>query len=291
MTKRSVRLCVAWMIAMLPSLAIACSTNRQECKEQVGELVSYRAEAIERAFGDLLEVMPARIPVKFVGPKDAEYRRYSKRVAYDPLQDSLIVPRSLMSARIPSPIGASVYYWPFYQNELYRETFPLIAAVDNALWGAYLQEAAQARGRTWPHETCSSANIAEFLPCEMLVTGVAAHLTDLHNPMFNANRLDRIWPEDFSSFRERVWRKDDPRYRDVQHYGGLLLVKPLIDEFGVPPVLFYVAQTPFIIENENLRESALRYQERAREWLTQQKKERKQKEKRDGNVKRIADGG
>lgn len=262
------RLCILWVAAVLPVCGFACDgTSRQKCKEQLGVLVSYRAEAIERAFGNLPSVMPARIAVKFVGPHDAEYKKYGRRVAYDPSQETLIVPRQYIAARMPRPIQASAYYWPFYENELYRQTFPLIVAVDNALWGAYLQESAEARGLTWPHSNCLSSDITVRLPCEMLVAGVAEHLTTVRNPMFNTNRIDRMWPQDFASFRARVWRRDDPRYLDVQRYGGLMLVKPLIDEFGVPNALYYIAQTPFTIENDNVKASALRYQKRAREWL------------------------
>ena len=56
----------------------------------------------------------------------------------------------------------------------------------------------------------------------------------------------------------------------MQRYGGLLLIEPLIEEFGVPLTLFYIAQTPFTIENDNLRSSALEYQRKAREWLEAQ---------------------
>ena len=263
-----VRLCSVWVVATLPALGLACeSTSRQKCKEQLGVLVSYRAEAIERAFGNLPPVMPAKIGVKFVGPNDAEYKKYGRRVAYDPGQQSLIVPRQYIAARVPRPMQASAYYWPFYENELYRQTFPLIVAVDNALWGAYLQESARARGLSWPHPNCQSNDITTRLPCEMLVAGVAEHLTAVRDPMFNTNRVDRIWPQDFAQFRARVWRREDPRYLDVQRYGGLMLVKPLIDEFGVPRALYYIAQNPFAIENDNVKLSAQRYQERAREWL------------------------
>lgn len=264
-------LCVACAGCLLWQLGSACETGRRsECEDRLGELVAYRAEAIERAFGNLVGVMPAKIDIKFVGPGDAEYSRYSKRVAYDVAQETLIIPRHLASARVPKPLRASAYYWPFYENSLYRQTFPVIPAVDNALWGAYLQEAAKTRGLTWPHASCRSSDITERLACEMLVGGIAEHLTAIKRPLFNSNRLDRIWPEDFAAFRERVWRRDDGWYRDVQRYGGLLLIEPLIDEFGVPLTLFYVAQTPFEIENDNLRASALEYQRKAREWLEAQ---------------------
>ncbi len=68
-------------------------------------------------------------------------------------------------------------------------------------------------------------------------------------------------------FRKRVWRTDQ-EYQDVQRYGGIMLIKPLIEEFGVPRTLAYVAQTPFRVEDSNLREAALQYQERARESLS-----------------------
>ena len=140
-------------------------------------------------------------------------------------------------------------------------------AVDNAIWGAYLQEAARKKGLSWPHENCESADIGRRLPCEMLVEGIAAQLTAIRDPLFNRNRLDRIWPSDFRTFRNRVWRKDDRRYLEVQRYGGLMLVKPLIDRYGAPSALVYFAQTPFEMQEEDLRSSVLRYQERASEWL------------------------
>jgi hypothetical protein len=253
---------------LFPLVGEACDkVDRQRCKDQIGELVSYRTAAIERAFGDFISVMPEKIAIKFVGPADTEYKRYSRKVAYDLAQETLIIPRYLLSARIPKPLRASGSYWPFYQNELYRQTFPIISAVDNALWGAYLQEAAQVRGLSWPHANCGSVDLGERLPCEMLVEGISEHLTAARTPLFNSNRLDRIWPQDFASFSEQVWRKDDPRYIEVQRYGGWMLVKPLFDEFGIPRVLVYLAQTPFVVEQNDLESSALRYQIRARESL------------------------
>jgi hypothetical protein len=268
-----VSLCAVWVGMFLPLASSACdSTNRQQCRERLEELVTYRAEAIERAFGDLVRVLPDKVSIKFVGPRDSEYDRYSRRIAYDAAHGTLVVPRSYIMARIPNPIRATAYYWPFYENELYRQTFPVIAAVDNALWGAYLQEAAEQRGLSWPHANCASVNAEKRLPCEMLVEGVAEHLTAIRNPLFNSNRLDQIWPQNFSKFEDSVSGRDDPRYRDVQRYGGLMLIKPLIDEFGVPHVLFYIAQTPFTLQDNDLRASALGYQVVARESLEAAKK-------------------
>jgi hypothetical protein len=269
------RLAFAFTV-FLPFLAHTCDqVDRQQCKEDLGELVTYRTTAIERAFGELVSVLPEKIAIKFVGPKDIEYRRYSRKVAYDLEQETLIIPRYLLSTRMPKPLRASGSYWPFYQNELYRETFPVILAVDNALWGAYLQEAAQDRGLTWPHMSCGSVDLAQRLPCEMLVEGIGEHLTAGRRQMVNLNRLDRIWPQDFEAFSQRVWRKEDPRYLEVQRYGGWMLVKPLIDEFGVPHALYYIAQTPFVLEDINLKASAVNYQTRARAWYeTEQQRKR-----------------
>jgi hypothetical protein len=260
-----------WWIALagtlVPLIGTACeSGDRARCKQQLGTLVSYRTEAISGAFGDVSGAMPDDIQIKFVGTKDPEYALYSGRVAYDQQRGALIIPRRFLAAKTPNPLRAAVYYWPFYQNREYRETFPVIEALDNALWGAYLQEAAHSRGLTWPHRECTSVDVGERLPCEMLVEGIAEHLTEMRGPIFNSNRLDRIWPEDFAEFRKRVWRTDQ-EYLEVQRYGGILLVRPLVDEFGVPRALAYIAQTPFRIENENLRASAMHYQEVARNSL------------------------
>jgi hypothetical protein len=86
-------------------------------------------------------------------------------------------------------------------------------------------------------------------------------------PMFNANRIDRLWPESLKDFERRAWTHGGREYREVRRLGGLLLVEPLVREFGVPRVFAYVARTPFRIENDNVRVSALHYQERARSAL------------------------
>lgn len=258
----------ACLSLLFPLLSLACeNVDRRTCKKQLGALVSYRAEAIETAFGDLSGTLPDELQIKFIQTSDPEYRQYSGRVAYDQRNQVLVIPYRFFGAKMPNPLRATAYYWPFYQSRLYREEFPLIEAVDNALWGAYLQEAAKVQGLSWPHAECGSVDVGERLPCEMLVEGIAEHLTATQPPIFNSNRLDRIWPEDFGKFSKRVWR-DDAEYSDVQRYGGILLIKPLVDEFGIPRALAYFARTPFRVEGNNLRASALRYQEKAREALT-----------------------
>jgi hypothetical protein len=243
---------------------MACeSSDRRWCEKQFGALVSYRTDAIGSAFGDLFGVLPDEIHIKFVTAKDPEYARFGASEAYDLEHRTLIFPRRLIQAKIPNPLRAAVYYWPYYQEERYRLEFPIIEAVDNVLWSAYLQEAAKSRGLSWPDKDCESVDVGKRLPCEMLVRGIAEHVKRIRSAIFNTNRLDRIWPQDFLAFRKRVWRTDQ-EYLDVQRYGGILLVRPLIDEFGVPRTLAYVARTPFKVEENDLRMSALRYQERAR---------------------------
>lgn len=264
-----VRVFIAWASALFPLLGIACeSTDRQRCQELIVELVSYRTEAIESAFGDLSGTLPEDLRVRFVKSRDPEYALLGGGVAYDRERQTLLFPRTVLGSKIPNPLRWATYYWPFYQVEQYRQEFPLIEAVDNVLWSAYLQEAAKARGLTWPHKGCASVDVAKRLPCEMLLAGIAEYVKARRNPIFNENRLDRIWPENFADFRKRVWRHGDPEYLDVQRYGGILLIRPLINEFGVPRALAYIAQTPFGIEDNNVRISALRYQDRARNTLS-----------------------
>src|SRR5688572_19495463 len=253
---------------LFPLLGLACEgTDRRECKKQFRELVSYRAQAIDTAFGDLFGALPAEIQIKFVTAKDPEYLLFGGREGYDLKRRTLIFPRRVLGAKTPNPLRWAAYYWPFYQNEQYRLQFPVVEVIDNVLWNAFLQEAATARGGQWPHKECGAVDVGRRLPCEMLIKGISENVKALRGPLFNANRVDQIWPEDFSVFRKRVWRTDQ-EYQDVQRYGGIMLIKPLIDEFGVPRTLAYLAQTPFRVEENNLREAAVRYQEQARASLS-----------------------
>lgn len=262
------RVLIVWAGALFPLLGVACeSGDRHTCMEQFRALVSYRTEAIEAAFGDFFGALPGEIQIKFFSSRDHEYDRLGGREAYDQKRRILMFPRRVLGAKTPNPLRWAGYYWPYYQNERYQQEFPIIDVIDNLLWNAYLQEAAKARGLSWPHKECVSADVAQRLPCEMLIKGIAEHVKALRGPLFNVNRIDRIWPEDFAEFQRRVWRKSDPEYLDVQRYGGILLAEPLVSEFGLLRAIAYMAQTPFHIEDNNLRISALRYQQRAREAL------------------------
>lgn len=260
------RLALACITLLFPLLSLACeSVNREQCKQRFAALVNYRTEAITNAFGDLLGTLPTSLEVRFASSR--ELAASDGKETYDQEHRTLVFPRRLLSAKLPNPLRAATYYWPFYENEQYRNAFPVVETIDQLIWSAFLQEAANERGLSWPHKDCQSQDLGERLPCEMLVEGINEHLKEVRTPIFNANRLDMIWPEDFARFRRSLWNKGDQVYLDVQRYGGILLIGPLIDQFGVPRALEYIAQTPFHIENNNMRLSAQRYQERAREVL------------------------
>lgn len=260
------RLWIVWAGLFFPLLADACAHERYTCEKQIRTLVSYRAEAIVNAFGDPLGIFPDEMELQFVDTRSPVFARTAGAIAYDPDQRQILIPRRYIGATLPNPLRWARSYWPYYENEEYKHAFPIIEAIDITFWGIYLQEAARRRGLSWPHEGCTSVDVAKRLPCEMLVDGVSEHIRTLRIPLFNSNRLDRIWPEDFEAFTKRVWRTD-PEYADVQHYGGILLVQPLVSEFGLPRALAYIAGTPFEVTDDNLRTSALRYQEKAREEL------------------------
>lgn len=260
-----------WIVlvgVLLPLLGLAREgSDRREYKKQFKELISLRAQAMDTAFGDLLGMLPAELQVRFVTAQDPQYLLFGGREGYDQRHRTLVFPRRVLGAKMPSPLRWAAYYWPIYQNEQYRLQFPVVEAIDNVLWLAYLQEAAAARGQQWPHRECGAVDVGKRLPCEMLAKGIAEYVKSARAPLFNSNRVDRIWPEDFTKFRKRVWRTDQ-EYQQVQRYGGILLIKPLIDEFGVPRALAYLAQTPFEVEEDSLRVAALRYQQHAREVLS-----------------------
>lgn len=258
---------IALIAVLMPVVGMACqSGDRNECRKQFRQLVAYRAEAIDMAFGDMFGALPSELEVKVFSSRDPEYQTYGTRAGYDQKRRTLLFPRRVLGSKIPNPLRWASYYWPYYQNEQYRVEFPIIEIIDNVLWNAYLQESATARGLTWPHKDCASVDVGRRLPCEMLIKGIAEYVKAPRGPLFNSNRLDRIWPEDFADFRQRVWRTDQ-EYLDVQRYGGILLIRPLIDEFGAPRALAYIAQNPFKVEENSLRLAALRYQQEARESL------------------------
>lgn len=258
---------------LLPLVSMACGVeDRRLCKERWRQLISYRAEAIQYAFGDPI-ALPERIDIKFFAADDPDYGHLSGRVAYDSKQHILLVSRVLQHVEFPRPLRSAQAYWQFYLDGSYHDTYKVIGAIDNALWTAYLQEAAEAEGLTWPHAACTSIDVGRRLPCEMVLSGIVEHVTALRLPIFNENQLETLWSQDFARFRRKVWF-GDAEYEAVKRYGGIMLMRPLIAQFGVMPVLAYAVKTPFDVHEPSLRVAALRYQQQAREALTRQRQAR-----------------
>lgn len=243
-------------------LEVAKSASKLE--RRFCEIVVMRVTAIDQALGPILEGADDKITIELVYSDEPSYPRDGP-AAYDPARHTLTFRRSVVGMVGRGVRSWAKAYWPYYKNEEIRALLPAIELIDNALWMTHLQEAANRKGLSWPHQDCGSLDIQKRLGCEMLTYGAEASRRQVQ-PFFNTNRVDMIWPE---SLRElRVRRQEDTAYRDVQTLGGSMLVRPLIAEFGVPRVLQYIAQTPFYIQDDNVRASAQRYQEQARLALT-----------------------
>jgi hypothetical protein len=229
------------------------------------ELVLTRAQAISQALGPLLEDSGADVYIEFARPSQANYPQDGP-AQYDPERHVLTFRRSLIDALDYDASYWARSYWPYYQQAELRATMPLIEVIDDALWLTHMQEAAHRKGLSWPHAGCASTSLAERLGCEMLLTAAHASVRSPQGLMFNTNRVDILWPDDLHELRSRAWRHDGV-YREVQQLGGLLLVRPLVARFGAPRVLEYIAQTPFHIDGDNVRASAVSYQAEARRAL------------------------
>lgn len=236
-------------------------------EQQFANLACIRMRAIETAFGALFDGRENVIRLEFVGRGDSRYPRASMS-DYDAARQTIYFRRAVLNQ--PSnglPSQWALAYWPYYNDKVVREEYPVVGIIDEALWDTHLRRAAHERGLVWPHDDCGAVDIARRLGCEMLVSATAELLHSPEAPLFNENRIDRLWPEDLQEFERRAWTHNGREYREVRRLGGLLLVEPLVREFGVPRVFAYLARTPFRIENDNVRLSALRYQEQARSTL------------------------
>jgi hypothetical protein len=267
-----------WIVVTVMACAIARaddSLHAQTCTAATGSmreqrfanLACIRIRAIETAFGALFDGRENVIRLEFVGRDDSRYPRTSMS-DYDPARQTLYFRRVVLSQSADGLSQWALAYWPYYNNEVARAEYPVVKIIDEALWDTHLRRAAHERGFAWPHEDCGSVDIARRLGCEMLVSATAELLHSPDSPMFNTNRIDRLWPEDLREFERHAWTRGGREYREVRRLGGLLLVEPLVREFGMPRVFAYLARTPFRIENDNVRLSALGYQERARSALT-----------------------
>ena len=198
----------ACTLAVLPAVGLACDlSERKACEQRIVALVAYRSEAIEHAFGDLSGALPDEVRVRFVRSRDPEHPLPSGAIAYAPEERVLFMSRTFLDAKLPNPLRLAASYWPFYEQPQARETLPVVEAIDDALWNAYLQAAANARGVTWDSADCRSAYVEKRLPCEMVTSAIAHVVKTRRLPIFNENRIDRVWPEDFAGFVERNWRR------------------------------------------------------------------------------------
>lgn len=249
---------------ILDSMTRTAATSARE--QHFATLVAERARAIERAFGHTFAPGTTELRIVFLKAADPAYARLHEDSFYDPQGRTLYFAHHLQFANAPLTSQAALQYWPWYRQPT-RSEYPVVETIDRTLWTAVLTEAARTRGLPWPHAACRTAQISERLPCEMLVSGVLAHLTQVSRPLFNENRIAEIWPEDLAAFSAHIRGGDERAYVNVRRYGGYLLLRPLVREFGVARTLEYVARTPLLVEENNLRLSAERYQQTAREAL------------------------
>jgi len=199
-----------WLAAaalLLPLTGSACERELKTCQREIITLISYRAEAIAAAFGSYYGGGADPLQIKFPKLKDPMQKQLHGGISYDASTRTFWISRAVVGMEVPNPMSSTLYYWPFYQRAQLRRDFPIVEVIDNALWGAFLHDAAKAQGLAWPHEACNSGVIRERLPCEMLTTGLARFVKVVSEPIFNENRLDRLWPENQlgrASCRERV---------------------------------------------------------------------------------------
>jgi hypothetical protein len=257
--------CAAWTQASGPAVVSSTERAAPSMREQhFALLVSERARAIELAFGETFA--PHVQELRIVLVRSGKWATEHPIGDYDPESRTLYFAKHLQYEEAPTATAYTTQYWPWYDRSV-RGNFPIVEIIDGALWTVVLKEAAREHELTWPHAACRSFDVAERLPCEMLLSGVAAYTTQTAAPLFNENRIADIWPEDLVEFRTRVRRGDDQAYLDARKYGGYLLLRPLVSKFGLPRTLSYVAGTPFRVEQNNVRLSAERYQRNAEEAL------------------------
>jgi hypothetical protein len=268
---------IASLAAFAALIACACADaskvsiegdgNKPLRQRQFARLVSSRFEAIETAFGPLSGTLGTRVQLVFKRDNEHEPGELVYASAYDPQRNALVFSSRVLYQAFPSAEAAVLQYWPFYENEVLQSEFPIVGLIDAALWDAFLQESAISSGQTWPPADCRSPQVEKKLPCAMTVRAAFDYIRQLRQPLFNENRLDRILPENYTDFCTQSMRTTSREYQDVERYGGILLLKPLIVEFGIPRTLAYAARTPFSIQGNNMRTSVQKYQERARAAL------------------------
>ncbi|MFL6618767.1 MAG: hypothetical protein ACJ8MH_09195 [Povalibacter sp.] len=235
--------------------------------QAVAVVLQKRLQAIENTFGEVLELFGGDLTIRFADPA-ALPDLATVAATYDAAGNILTFRRDLIGRVSDDTSAAASSYWWYYEHPEMQNQFPSIEIIDDALWNAVLAEVAGSHDLVWPPQNCSSNEVSSRLACQMMMAGIKDHLHSRRGRLYNENRLDMLWPEDLQSLERFGWQHDDPQYDRVRTLGGAQLIRPLMRQFGTARVLAYVAQTPFNIEQNNVRESALMYQARARSALS-----------------------
>lgn len=254
-------LCGGVANAQMRVLLDADSSARQQ---QLVSLVQTRLAAISDAFPTLLERTNVEVHVLFGSTRKNEDPPLAH---YDAVLNTLTFQRAVLGYVTDYSISAVSEYWTYYEREDIHSGYPIVEVIDDVLWKALLQEIAQQNELTWPPPGCQSLDLAQRLGCQMSVSGIQSFVRSRRTRIFNENRLDRLWPSDLTELESRGWQRKDREYQQVKELGGIELIKPLVQEFGAPRILAYIAQTPFVIQENDLFKSATQYQKRAREAL------------------------
>lgn len=189
-------LCICAHASGSPIITPSCEdAERPSPRERYfAALVSERARAIELAFGETFPASIDELRIVFV--------RSSRILAsYDPETHTLFFSQRVKRADTPISSAAASLYWPWYEQSI-RDLYPIIEFIDKALWTAILREAAHAKEQTWPHAQCTSFDVTERLPCEMLASAVATYTTQTATPMFNENPSRRSG--------QKTWENSQP---------------------------------------------------------------------------------
>lgn len=232
-------------------------------------LVAYRIRAMSLAFGiDFASVVDPSLQVELVTARQlANLDKAALGFHYDASRHTLVFNNRILRQRLPEPLNWALQYWPYYEDPGLRPRLPVIAEIDRAVWHTFMKQTALHHDRPWPPDECYSHEVHQRLPCEMLLVAVDVYVSSLSEPVLNENRIDTVWPERLSELHSTNWRISARKYARIRQYGGLVLLRPLIREFGVPRTLAYVARTPFQMDGENLYSAAMSYQQTAKSAL------------------------
>jgi len=245
-------------------MRIQVDTHASERQQRFASLVQARLTSISAAFPKLVDLTNVELRVVFREPGRDEDPAVAQ---YTAALDTITFKREVLGFTNDYVFAAAGDYWEYYESEEIHAEYPIVEVIDDVLWKAMLDEFAEQNERTWPPTDCQSTDLPRRLACQMLVSGVDFFVHSRRTRIFNENRLDRLWPSDLTELQSRGWQRGDREYQDVRVLGGIELIKPLVQEFGAPRVFAYIAQTPFIVEENDLFKSAMLYQRRAREVL------------------------